>query len=89
VELDSLQEKNEELSAKVELLKAELEGGGGASADGVSNYQVKQLEQQNEKLKEALVKYVSSLALMLTVPINRLMRIKIPLCATKCIWLLF
>lgn len=56
MELDSMIEKNEELSATVELLKAEIQGGGGASADGVSSYQVKQLEQQNEKLKEALVK---------------------------------
>lgn len=40
----------------MELLKAELEGGSGPAADGVSSYQVKQLEQQNEKLKEALVR---------------------------------
>ena len=40
----------------MELMKAELESGAGVNADGVSSYQVKQLEQQNEKLKEALVK---------------------------------
>jgi len=49
-------ERNEELTASVTLLKEELQGGGGAVAGGVSSYQVKQLEQQNEKLKEALVK---------------------------------
>lgn len=42
----------------MEIMKAELESGAGGNADGVSSYQVKQLEQQNEKLKEALVKYV-------------------------------
>lgn len=58
-ELDSMKETNEELSASVELMKAELQGGGGANTEGVSSYQLKQLEQQNEKLKEALVKYVA------------------------------
>ena len=58
VELDSLKEQNEELCASVELLKGELQHGGGVQADGVSSYQFKQLEQQNEKLKEALVKFV-------------------------------
>lgn len=54
-----MKETNEELSASVELMKAELQGGGGANTEGVSSYQLKQLEQQNEKLKEALVKYVA------------------------------
>lgn len=58
-ELKTVQEKYEELSASSQLLKAELESGGGASAEGVSSYQLKQLEQQNEKLKEALVRSVS------------------------------
>jgi len=40
----------------MQLLQTELESGAGGSAQGVSSYQVKQLEQQNEKLKEALVK---------------------------------
>lgn len=40
----------------MKLMKAELESGAGGNAEGVSSYQVKQLEQQNEKLKEALVK---------------------------------
>ncbi|XP_067931812.1 dynactin subunit 1-like [Watersipora subatra] len=55
-ELTSLKEAHEELVVSMELMKAELESGSGVSADGVSSYQVKQLEQQNEKLKEALVK---------------------------------
>lgn len=57
-ELDSLKEKHEELSTSMQLLQTELESGAGGSAQGVSSYQVKQLEQQNEKLKEALVKWV-------------------------------
>ena len=54
--MTSLKEAHEDLVVSMELMKAELESGSGISADGVSSYQVKQLEQQNEKLKEALVK---------------------------------
>lgn len=53
-ELDSLKEKNEELSLDLEILRSEISEKG---TEGLaSNYQVKQLEQQNERLKDALVK---------------------------------
>ncbi|XP_072177874.1 dynactin subunit 1-like isoform X2 [Diadema setosum] len=53
-EVDTLKERVEELTLDLELLRSEIEEGGteGASA----NYQLKQLEQQNGRLKEALVK---------------------------------
>ncbi|XP_063963670.1 dynactin subunit 1-like isoform X1 [Lytechinus pictus] len=53
-EVDSLKERVEELTLDLELLRSEIEEGGteGASA----SYQLKQLEQQNNRLKEALVK---------------------------------
>ncbi|KAK3590123.1 hypothetical protein CHS0354_041172 [Potamilus streckersoni] len=53
-EVETLKEKIEELNVELEILKAEISEKG---TDGVaSDYQVKQLEQQNERLKEALVK---------------------------------
>ncbi|XP_030841615.1 dynactin subunit 1 isoform X2 [Strongylocentrotus purpuratus] len=53
-EVDTLKEQVEELTLDLELLRSEIEEGGteGASA----SYQLKQLEQQNNRLKEALVK---------------------------------
>ncbi|KAL3863717.1 hypothetical protein ACJMK2_005462 [Sinanodonta woodiana] len=53
-EVETHKEKIEELNVELEILKAEISEKG---TDGVaSDYQVKQLEQQNERLKEALVK---------------------------------
>ncbi|XP_022080743.1 dynactin subunit 1-like isoform X2 [Acanthaster planci] len=53
-EVDTLKEKVEELTLDLELLRGEIEQGG---TDGASaNYQLKQMEQQNARLKEALVK---------------------------------
>ncbi|XP_071793613.1 dynactin subunit 1-like isoform X3 [Asterias amurensis] len=54
VEVDTLKERVEELTLDLELLRGEIEQGG---TDGAStNYQIKQMEQQNARLKEALVK---------------------------------
>eukprot|EP01135_Chromosphaera_perkinsii_P004717 Nk52_evm28s294 gene=Nk52_evmTU28s294 len=53
IELNALKEKNEELQLDFEILKGELEEGGEGSA---SSAEVKQLTQQNERLKEALVR---------------------------------
>ncbi|XP_015930705.2 dynactin subunit 1 [Parasteatoda tepidariorum] len=52
-ELEQTKEKMEELQIDYDIMKAEIEKG----ADGaVTTYQIKQLEQQNERLKEALIK---------------------------------
>ncbi|XP_017283531.1 dynactin subunit 1-like isoform X7 [Kryptolebias marmoratus] len=54
VEVDSLKEKVEELSMDLEILRHEISEKG---TDGAaSSYQVKQLEEQNNRLKEALVR---------------------------------
>ncbi|XP_038070771.1 dynactin subunit 1-like isoform X2 [Patiria miniata] len=53
-EVDTLKERVEELTLDLELLRGEIEQGG---TDGASaSYQMKQMEQQNARLKEALVK---------------------------------
>ncbi|KAJ3613819.1 hypothetical protein NHX12_020065 [Muraenolepis orangiensis] len=54
LEADSLKEKVEELSMDLELLKHEIEEKGSDGA--ASSYHVKQLEDQNGRLKEALVR---------------------------------
>ncbi|XP_055856835.1 dynactin subunit 1 [Episyrphus balteatus] len=63
LELDSTKEKIEELTLDLELLRAEVqnkaesEHGNRPSGDGtVSAYEIKQLEQQNHRLKETLVR---------------------------------
>ncbi|XP_067656587.1 dynactin subunit 1-like isoform X2 [Haliotis asinina] len=54
VEIDTMKEKVEELTLDLELLRGEISEKG---TDGVAaSYELKQLEQQNERLKEALVK---------------------------------
>ena len=56
--MDILKEKNEELSVELELMKAEIDGGGlGGEGGGVTTYEMKQLEQQNDRLKEAVMKF--------------------------------
>lgn len=46
----------EELQTDLEIMKAEIEDKG---TDGAaSSYQLKQLEEQNSRLKEALLRYV-------------------------------
>ncbi|CAL8288389.1 unnamed protein product [Gadus morhua 'NCC'] len=54
MEADSLKEKVDELSMDLELLKHEIEEKGSDGA--ASSYHVKQLEEQNGRLKEALVR---------------------------------
>uniref|UniRef100_UPI001EAF8580 dynactin subunit 1-like n=1 Tax=Oncorhynchus gorbuscha TaxID=8017 RepID=UPI001EAF8580 len=53
-EVESLKEKLEELVMDLEILKHELEEKGSDGA--ASSYHVKQLEEQNGRLKEALVR---------------------------------
>lgn len=53
-EVDSLKEKVEYLTMDLEILKHEIEEKGSEGA--ASSYQVKQLEEQNARLKEALVR---------------------------------
>lgn len=53
-EVDSLKERNEELETDLEIMKAEIEDKG---TDGAaSSYQMKQMEEQNSRLKEALLR---------------------------------
>ena len=55
MEIDSLKEKVEELTLDLQIVQEEIETAGGADG-AATGYQVKQLEQQNERLKDALVK---------------------------------
>lgn len=58
LELDQAKERIEELTVDLELLKAELEkGSGNEEVDGANSFKVKQLEQQNLRLRDTLVKY--------------------------------
>jgi len=58
LELDQAKERIEELTVDLELLKAELEkGSGNEESDGANSFKVKQLEQQNLRLRDTLVKY--------------------------------
>lgn len=63
LELQELKDKLEEITLDYETLKAELEvsstGEGGETRERVS-YEFKQLEQQNARLQEALLKCVAS-----------------------------
>ncbi|XP_062852078.1 dynactin subunit 1 isoform X2 [Trichomycterus rosablanca] len=54
LEVDALKEKVEELTMDLEILKHEIEEKGSDGA--ASSYHVKQLEEQNARLKEALVR---------------------------------
>ncbi|KHJ96472.1 hypothetical protein OESDEN_03559 [Oesophagostomum dentatum] len=55
-ELDSLKLRNEELEADLEILKEEMAAGGAGGISEGNSVQLKQLELQNERLKEALIK---------------------------------
>ncbi|XP_054004461.1 dynactin subunit 1 isoform X2 [Hylaeus anthracinus] len=58
IELEQLKEKLEEQTLDLEILRTEMSerAAGGGSATGASNYEVKQLEQQNNRLRETLVR---------------------------------
>lgn len=58
LELDQAKERIEELTVDLELLKAELEKGNDSEegGDGANSFKVKQLEQQNLRLRDTLVK---------------------------------
>lgn len=54
--MEALKEKVEELTIDLEIIKQEISEGGVEGA--AANAQYKQIEQQNSRLKEALVRYV-------------------------------
>ncbi|XP_071865801.1 dynactin subunit 1 isoform X4 [Bombus fervidus] len=58
IELEQLKEKLEEQTLDLEILRTEVSErtAGGGSAGGVSSYEIKQLEQQNNRLRETLVR---------------------------------
>ncbi|XP_003486950.1 dynactin subunit 1 isoform X4 [Bombus vancouverensis nearcticus] len=58
IELEQLKEKLEEQTLDLEILRTEVSerAAGGGSAGGVSSYEIKQLEQQNNRLRETLVR---------------------------------
>ncbi|XP_043601790.1 dynactin subunit 1 isoform X3 [Bombus pyrosoma] len=58
IELEQLKEKLEEQTLDLEILRTEVSerAAGGVSAGGVSSYEIKQLEQQNNRLRETLVR---------------------------------
>ncbi|XP_042217203.1 dynactin subunit 1-like isoform X5 [Homarus americanus] len=56
LELDQAGERIEELTLDLEILRAEMSGTAPIGESGVSSLQVKQLEQQNSRLRETLVK---------------------------------
>ncbi|XP_066951384.1 dynactin subunit 1 isoform X6 [Macrobrachium rosenbergii] len=56
LELDQAREKVEELTLDLEILRTEMSSSGAPGEGGVSSVQVKQLEQQNCRLRETLVK---------------------------------
>lgn len=58
LELDACKEKLEEVTLDLEILKNELlaQGGGGGGGSSATAYELKQLEQQNARLRETLVR---------------------------------
>ncbi|CAK9794755.1 Dynactin subunit 1 [Anthophora plagiata] len=58
IELEQLKEKVEEQTLDLEILRTEVSerAAGGGSAGGASSYEIKQLEQQNNRLRETLVR---------------------------------
>ncbi|XP_071536929.1 dynactin subunit 1 isoform X4 [Panulirus ornatus] len=56
LELDQAREKVEELTLDLEILRTEMSGSTTPGESGASSLQVKQLEQQNSRLRETLVK---------------------------------
>ena len=58
LELEAAQEKIEELTLDLEIIKAEISerAGGGPGESAVSKYEMKQLEQQNSRLRDTLVR---------------------------------
>jgi dynactin 1 len=58
LELEAAREKIEELTLDLEIIKAEMSerAGGGSGESSVSTYEMKQLEQQNIRLRDTLVR---------------------------------
>lgn len=58
LELEASREKIEELTLDLEIIKAEMSerAGGGTGESTVSTYEMKQLEQQNNRLRDTLVR---------------------------------
>ena len=59
IELEQAKQKIEELTLDLELMKAEMSDKGGEDG-GASSLAFKQMEQQNARMKETLVKYKSN-----------------------------
>ena len=55
-ELDQSRERVEELTLDLDLMRAEMENASHTDSGGISNIQVKQLEEQNKRLKDTLVR---------------------------------
>ncbi|OUC41004.1 DEAD/DEAH box helicase, partial [Trichinella nativa] len=55
-ELDVVKDRVRELEVELEILKNELNANGAPNSETPTPYQIKQLEQQNDRMKEALVK---------------------------------
>ena len=61
IELDAYKEKVEELTLDLDIIKTEMESEtlqstSGEGGSGVTNFELKQLQAQNEKLRETLVR---------------------------------
>ncbi|KAF7279198.1 hypothetical protein GWI33_007604 [Rhynchophorus ferrugineus] len=60
VELEACKEKLDEVTLDLQILKTEMEekalGSSGADSQGISTYEIKQLQQQNARLRETLVR---------------------------------
>jgi dynactin 1 len=58
LELEASREKIEELTLDLEIIKAEMSerAGGGTGESSMSTYEMKQLEQQNNRLRDTLVR---------------------------------
>ena len=61
IELEATKEKMEELTLDLDIIKTEMEGDelqptSGETGSGVTNFELKQLQAQNEKLRETLVR---------------------------------
>ena len=58
LELEQANEKAEQLATELQALKDELSGKINLDSGEVTSFQVKQLQAENARLKEALVKYI-------------------------------
>lgn len=62
LELDQANEKNEQLSTELKTLKDELSGKINLETGEATSFQVKQLQAENARLKDGLIKLVSHIS---------------------------